>query len=83
MKRGIRVVCKTCGRQKAPRGRSASPLMPYCLPAFFGPEFGEPSCHGYYDDPKVGDLWPGETEADFGYHVIADGTEEVTEVPGT
>jgi len=29
------------------------------------------------DEPKMGDLWPGETEADFGYPVSADGTREV------
>jgi hypothetical protein len=50
-------------------------MLAYCLPAFMGPEFGEPSCHGYREEPKVGDLWPGESEADFGYPVSDDGTE--------
>lgn len=77
MRRGIRVVCAKCGRQKAPRGRSASPLMLYCLPPFWGPQYGEPSCNGYYEDPKVGDLWPGETEEDFGFPVSSHGTEEI------
>lgn len=80
---GIRVICTECGRQKAPRGRSASPLMTYCLPPFWGPQYGEPSCNGYYEDPKVGSLWPGESEEDFGYPVENDGTtlsnKEVTQ----
>lgn len=31
-------------------------------------------CNGYYQDPKVGDLWPGESEQDFGYPCSNDGT---------
>jgi hypothetical protein len=77
MKRGIEIICNICRRQKAPRGRSASPLIPYCLPPFLGPEFGEPSCHGYYDEPQVGDLWPNETEEEFGFPVSEAGTEEI------
>jgi hypothetical protein len=33
-------------------------------------------CSGYYEEPKVGDLWPGETEEEFGYPVGSDGTRE-------
>jgi hypothetical protein len=33
-------------------------------------------CKGYDLDPKVGDLWPGETEEEFGYPVRSDGTRE-------
>jgi len=33
-------------------------------------------CSGYYEDPNVGDLWPGETEEEFGYPAGSDGTRE-------
>jgi len=36
-------------------------------------------CKGYYEDPQVGDLWPRETEEDFGYPVGSDGTVEKEE----
>jgi hypothetical protein len=43
------------------------------------PFFDEPGrCTGYGQEPRVGDLWPGETQEDFGYLVSADGTKEVT-----
>jgi len=35
-------------------------------------------CAGYYIDPKVGDLWPGETEEEFGYPIGAHGWKEVS-----
>lgn len=76
MKVGIAVRCAVCGKRKKPRGRSAPMGMVLCEPPFLGPEFGEPSCHGYREPPLVGDLWPGETEEEFGYPVSANGTEE-------
>jgi hypothetical protein len=67
MRVGIGVVCKTCGHTKQPRGRSA-PLGSY---------FCDSECLGFYEDPKPGDLWPGETEEDFGYPITHDATKEV------
>lgn len=64
MKVGIAVYCTTCGRQKCPRGRSAPLCSAMC---YF-------ECEGYSYDPKVGDLWPGETEEEFGYPCGTDGT---------
>jgi len=32
-------------------------------------------CRGYREVPLSGSLWPGESEADFGYPVNDDGTE--------
>ena len=61
---GVRVECTECGLQKKPRGRSGPP-MPMC----------DDECPGYSQEPRVGDLWPGETQEDFGYPVSADGTE--------
>ena len=49
MKVGIAVYCNKCGLRKAPRGRSA-PMIPLCR---------NYECAGYYEDPRVGDLWPG------------------------
>lgn len=53
MKTGIAVTCAVCGKTKAPRGRSVSPMVweSYCHP----PYPGEPACAGYYEDPKPGD----------------------------
>jgi len=34
-------------------------------------------CPGYYAEPHVGSLWPGETDADFGYPCGDDGTEAI------
>ena len=31
-------------------------------------------CEGYRQEPRVGDLWPGETSEDFGYPHSLDGT---------
>jgi hypothetical protein len=36
-------------------------------------------CAGYEHDPKPGCLWPGETEADFGYQCCSHATKEITE----
>lgn len=68
MKVGITVVCEVCGRIKCPRGRSAPLTASMC----FADE-----CSGYHRTPFVGDLWPGETEVQFGYPVSSDGTREV------
>jgi hypothetical protein len=58
---GIRVYCEKCKRQKAPRGRSV-PIThaSYCT---------WDQCRDYHEPPEPGDLWPGETEEDFGYPV--------------
>lgn len=64
-KRGIRVNCAKCGLMKQPRGRSAPFEMSYC----------NGDCPGYDEAPRSGDLWPGESEADFGYQAGNDGTE--------
>ena len=64
MRIGIAVYCTICHRQKCPRGRSAPMVRRMC-------DF---ECPGYYTDPKVGDLWPGETEEQFGYPVSIEGT---------
>ena len=65
MKIGVRVNCAECGHQKKPRGRSA-PLGVFMC---------EPECSGYYREPLVGDLWPGETEEEFGYPCSDNGTQ--------
>lgn len=67
MKVGISVICATCGRHKAPHGRSASPYRDYCLPE---------NCEGYKAPPFVGCLWPGETSEEFGYAHCDYGTRE-------
>lgn len=67
MKVGIYVECNVCGHQKKPRGRSAPMTMHMC----------DRECAGYALDPQVGDLWPRETEEDFGYPVSANGTKDV------
>ena len=72
MKVGIEVYCAMCHRTKAPRGRSV-PDMSYnqfCTGMM---------CSGYGEDPIVGDLWPGETEQDFGYPLDVAGTKEVSD----
>lgn len=56
---GVAVTCKTCKRTKQPIGRSA-PLGAYMC---------DDECPGYRQSPKSGSLWPGESEADFGYPV--------------
>jgi len=61
MKIGIAVYCEVCGLRKKPYGRSASPVMANSL--------CDDDCAGYLSEPKPGDLWPGETEAEFGFCV--------------
>lgn len=75
MKVGTVIMCTHCGKAKAPRGRSVPDLTwdQWCqgwLPSGGG-------CIGYTEEPRVGDLWPDESERDFGYPVIAWGTKEV------
>jgi len=56
--RGSSVQCAACGRTKAPRGRS----VPTCSASYCDAE-----CPGYACQPLPGDLWPGESRAEFGY----------------
>lgn len=70
-KKGIRVTCSTCLQTKAPRGRSVATAAAnsHC----------DHECPGYNQPPLVGSLWPGETDADFGFPCSNDGTEPVNE----
>jgi len=65
---GITVWCTVCPRSKKPIGRSAAFAMANSL--------CDRDCPGYLLDPQPGDLWPGETQAEFGYPVRDAGTEE-------
>lgn len=71
MRIGVIVTCLTCKRMKKPIGRDAPPAAAnaYC----------DRECLGYRQAPYPGSLWPGETEADFGYPIGADGTREETD----
>lgn len=71
MRVGIAVECTACHRRKKPRGRSAPIAMANGLCDF--------ECPGYDTEPFVGDLWPGETEKEFGYPVSSAGTREVAD----
>ena len=72
---GLAIECAVCGNMKKPVGRSGPMGVSYCTP----PWPGEHGCPGYYEAPRPGSLWPGESEADFGYPVQNDGTTaEVT-----
>ena len=62
---GVSVYCASCGQRKAPIGRSVPLEMYLC----------DWECRGYREVPLSGSLWPGESEADFGYPVNDDGTE--------
>lgn len=66
MKVGIAVTCRQCGRTKAPRGRSVPMGVMLC----------DSECSGYRSEPLPGDLWPGETEEQFGYPVSSNATKE-------
>ena len=72
MRVGIAVYCSECGRQKCPRGRSAPMTRSMC-------DF---ECSGYSQTPMVGDLWPGETDEEFGHPCGEQGTCEVTKYRG-
>ena len=61
---GIYVKCAACGLQKKPLGRDPRFIM--C----------EEDCPGYMDAPKPGQLWPGESEQQFGHPVGNDGITE-------
>lgn len=63
---GIAVECVVCHRRKTPRGRSAPLEMANSL--------CDHGCPGYDQEPRAGSLWPGESEADFGYPVGNDGS---------
>jgi hypothetical protein len=69
LKIGVSVDCAVCGQRKKPLGRSA-PL---------GMEMCDDDCKGYEQKPFPGSLWPGESEADFGYPVGDSGTTLVPE----
>lgn len=71
MRVGISVECKKCGQTKAPRGRSVAAAM-------WNSMCTDDRCSDYYNDPKPGDLWPGETEEEFGYPISSNATREVT-----
>lgn len=65
---GIRVECTVCGDTKQPRGRDAPMGACYC----------NDECEGYRLDPSPGDLWWGETDADFGYACGDNATRPMT-----
>ena len=65
MKIGIKVTCVVCGDMKKPVGRSGPPGAEYCTD----------ECSGYRQPPYPGSLWPGETEAEFGFPVSDDATK--------
>ena len=56
---GVAVTCTVCGLRKKPVGRSAPVAMANSL--------CDHECPGYYEEPKPGSLWPGETKEQFGY----------------
>lgn len=72
MKIGIAVECGTCHRTKAPRGRSIPGEIyeSYC---------NRDMCPDYWTEPKPGDLFPGESEEDFGYPIGSNATREANE----
>ena len=61
---GIYVKCMTCGRQKKAIGRYTAAIR--C----------DEDCQGYWEKPKPGQLWPGESETQFGHPVGNDGITE-------
>lgn len=66
-KRGVRVECSVCGQMKQPIGRDGGVYRRYC----------DWECPGYRQEPYAGSLWPGETDADFGFPCGDAGTEPV------
>jgi hypothetical protein len=46
------VVCRKCGKTKAPHGRSIAPAMAGVL--------CDTDCPDYFNDPRPGHLWPRE-----------------------
>lgn len=69
---GIFVRCSICGHDKAPHGRSVSMHRHYCEARSFD---GTHGCVGYASAPLAGCLFPGETDAEFGYPCCDAGTE--------
>ena len=63
---GVRVRCAVCGDVKKPIGRYGPLGASYC----------DEDCAGYRQQPWPGSLWPGESEAEFGYPTSADGTTD-------
>lgn len=61
---GAVVTCAVCGYTKKPIGRD-TPLNWYAC---------DRECKGYAMEPYPSQLWPGESEAEFGYPVGDDGT---------
>ena len=57
---GTTIICVTCGKRKAPVGRSVSPAEANSL--------CNHECSGYMKEPVPDYLFPGESDADFGYH---------------
>ena len=55
MSEAVWVRCATCGRSKAPRGRSVPMEMYGALCTS-----NSPACAGYEDDPQPDCRWPGE-----------------------
>jgi hypothetical protein len=53
---GEAVKCEVCGRTKKPHGRDT---MDNGMCSY--------ECDGYYEEPRPGDLWPGERREDFGF----------------
>jgi hypothetical protein len=68
-RRGVAVRCTTCGLTKKPIGRSAPLEMANGMCDF--------ECPGYQQEPRVGDLWPGETCEQFGYDHGHEATEQI------
>lgn len=62
----VAVYCTTCNLRKTPLGRCAG-WNGIC----------DSMCPGYYAEPHVGSLWPGETARSFGFPVGSVGTEIV------
>ena len=52
---GALVICTTCGKSKAPLGRSSPGACYYC-------DF---RCPGYREEPYPDELFPGEVRAEF------------------
>jgi hypothetical protein len=57
---GYRVTCVVCSVEKKPWGRSAPLDSYYC----------DSDCPGYMKEPLPSNLWPNESEADFGFKVV-------------
>lgn len=67
MRVGIKVHCVVCHRSKRPHGRSAPVDSDYC----------DEGCEGYLQAPAPGCLWPGESEAEFGWAVCSNAVVEM------